>query len=129
MQPPDALIKQRHHVAALLGDGRQSGTSGWPSILNASPEARPAAAWRCCRPATRSASISTRARADILISKEEIAKRRATLKEGGYRVPDTRRRGRRSQRAMVDQLSEGMVLKGAVKFQDVAHKFTPRDSH
>ena len=61
MQPPAALIKKGVTALACIGDGRQSGTSGSPSILNASPEAAVGGGWRCCKPATASASISTRA--------------------------------------------------------------------
>jgi hypothetical protein len=58
MQPPAYLIKKGVCRLPCIGDGRQSGTSGSPSILNASPEAASAAGWRCSRPATRCASTS-----------------------------------------------------------------------
>ena len=69
--------------------------------------------------------------ADILISEDELAERRAAL-EQGRRLPVSgaaRRRGRRSSAAMVDQLADGMVLKPAVKYQRVAQTCVPRDNH
>ena len=59
MQPPDHLIKRGILALPCIGDGRQSGTSGSPSILNASPKLRRVVVWLCCKPMTRSASIST----------------------------------------------------------------------
>ena len=119
MQPPAALIKQRRRSLPCIGDGRQSGTSGTPSILNASPEAAAGGGLApCCRPATASASISTRARADILLSPRSWTKRRAELEaQGGYAYPASQTPWQEIQRAMVDQLSDGMVLKPAVKYQ------------
>jgi dihydroxy-acid dehydratase len=65
-------------------------------------------------------------RVDILISAEEIEKRRKTMKEV---IPPNQTPWQEIFRSITDQLSEGMVLKPAVKYRDVAHKFVPRDSH
>ncbi len=59
MQPPAALIKRGITSLPCIGDGRQSGTSGSPSILNASPEAATGGGLALLRPATACASIST----------------------------------------------------------------------
>ena len=69
--------------------------------------------------------------ADILISKAELAERRAALaKHGGYKFPPSQTPWQEIQRGMVDQLSDGMVLKPAVKYQRVAQKMgIPRDNH
>ena len=68
--------------------------------------------------------------ADILISKAELARRRAALeKQGGFPYPVSQTPWQEIQRAMVDQLADGMVLKPAVKYQRVAQKFIPRDNH
>ena len=52
MQPPAALLLQGINALPTMGDGRQSGTSGSPSILNVSPEAVVAAGSRCWRAGT-----------------------------------------------------------------------------
>ena len=69
--------------------------------------------------------------ADILISDEELAQRRAALQDGGgYPYPAHQTPWQEIQRSMVDQLSKGMVLKPAVKYRDVAHtQGVPRDNH
>jgi dihydroxy-acid dehydratase len=68
--------------------------------------------------------------ADILVSAEELAARTALLqKNGGYHYPPSQTPWQEIQRAMVDQLGSGMVLKPAVKYQRVAQKFVPRDNH
>jgi dihydroxy-acid dehydratase len=68
--------------------------------------------------------------ADILISDAELTARRAALqKDGGYRYPPSQTPWQEIQRAMVDQLADGMVLEPAVKYQRVAQKFIPRDNH
>ena len=92
---------------------------------------RPAAASRSCRPATASASTSTSARPTSCISDEELAERRADLAgRGGFTYPTSQTPWQEIQRGMVDQLSEGMVLKPAVKYQKVAQAFgVPRDNH
>jgi len=68
--------------------------------------------------------------ANILISDAELAERRAALeKHGGYKYPASQTPWQEIQRAMVDQLADGMVLRPAVKYQRVAQKFVPRDNH
>ena len=68
--------------------------------------------------------------ADILIAAEELAARRTALeKNGGYQYPPSQTPWQEIQRNMVDQLSAGMVLKPAVKYQRVAQKSVPRDNH
>jgi dihydroxy-acid dehydratase len=68
--------------------------------------------------------------ADILIAVDELAARRTALeKSGGYQYPPSQTPWQEIQRSMVDQLSAGMVLKPAVKYQRVAQKSVPRDNH
>jgi dihydroxy-acid dehydratase len=68
--------------------------------------------------------------ADILISKEELAKRRAALQKHPYHYPDNQTPWQEIQRGMVEQFDEGMVLKPAVKYQRVAQASgVPRDNH
>ena len=130
MQPPAALIKQGVTSLACIGDGRQSGTSGSPSILNASPEAAAGGGLALLKTGDQVRIDLNKGSADILISAAELAARRAALeKSGGYQYPASQTPWQEIQRAMVDQLADGMVLAPAVKYQRVAQKSVPRDNH
>jgi dihydroxy-acid dehydratase len=130
MQPPAALIKRGITSLPCIGDGRQSGTSGSPSILNASPEAAANGALALLRTGDRIRIDLNKGTADMLIPDAEIAERRAALeKAGGFKFAESQTPWQEIQRAMVDQLADGMVLKPAVKYQRVAQKFVPRDNH
>ncbi len=130
MQPPAALIKRGVTSLPCVGDGRQSGTSGSPSILNASPEAAAGGGLALLKTGDRVRIDLTKGTADILISDAELTARRAALdNSGGYRYPPSQTPWQEIQRAMVDQLGGGMVLAPAVKYQRVAQKSVPRDSH
>jgi xylonate dehydratase len=129
MQPPAALIKNGITSLPCIGDGRQSGTSGSPSILNASPEAAANGGIAVLKTGDRVRIDLGRGTADILISKAELSRRKAALlKNGGYRFPASQTPWQEIQRGIVDQLAEGMVLKPAVKYQRVAQKSVPRDN-
>jgi dihydroxy-acid dehydratase len=130
MQPPAALIKKGVTSLPCIGDGRQSGTSGSPSILNASPEAAANGGLALLKTGDRIRIDLRKGTADILISKAELARRRAALqKRGGFRYPASQTPWQEIQRSMVDQLAEGMVLKPAVKYQRVAQNGVARDNH
>jgi xylonate dehydratase len=130
MQPPAALIKQGVTSLACVGDGRQSGTSGSPSILNASPEAAVGGGLALIKTGDRLRIDLNNGTADIVISAAELAARRAALqKNGGYHYPESQTPWQEIQRAVVDQLDSGMVLQPAVNYQRVAQRFVPRDSH
>lgn len=131
MQPPAALLKKGVHALPCIGDGRQSGTSGSPSVLNASPEAAVGGGLALLRDGDRVRIDLKKGSADILISKDELESRRqALVKDGGYAFPEHQTPWQEIQRAMVDQLADGMVLKPAVKFQRIAQMMgVPRDNH
>ena len=130
MQPPAALIKRGVTSLPCLGDGRQSGTSGSPSILNASPEAAVGGGLALLKNGDHVRIDLKKGTADMLISAGELAERRAALKKnGGYHYPPSQTPWQEIQREMVDQLSDGMVLEPAVRFQRVAQKFVPRNNH
>ncbi len=130
MQPPAALIKRDVTALPCVGDGRQSGTSGSPSILNASPEAAVGGGLALLKTGDRVRIDLNKGTADMLISPAELAERAVALKKnGGYRYPPSQTPWQEIQRAMLDQLGGGMVLEPAVKFQRVAQKFVPRDNH
>ena len=131
MQPPAALLKRGVHSLPCIGDGRQSGTSGSPSILNASPEAAAGGGLALLRNGDRVRIDLKQGRADILIDDEELSRRRADLAaQGGFRYPGHQTPWQEIQRGIVDQLSEGMVLKPAVKYRRIAQeKGVPRNNH
>src|SRR5882724_7292954 len=131
MQPPAALIKRGIHSLPCIGDGRQSGTSGSPSILNASPEAAAGGGLALLKTGDRVRIDLNKGEANILISDAELAARRAELeRQGGYHFPPSQTPWQDIQRSMVDQLAQGMVLKPAVKYQKVAQTYgVPRDNH
>ncbi len=130
MQPPGALIKRGITSLPCIGDGRQSGTSGSPSILNASPEAAAGGGLAIIRTGDRVRIDLNKGTANLLISKDELAKRYAALeKAGGFPYPEHQTPWQEIFRSMTDQLSDGMVLKPAVKYQGVAQKHVPRDNH
>ncbi|WP_086675079.1 IlvD/Edd family dehydratase [Amycolatopsis pretoriensis] len=131
MRPPAELIKRGIHELPCLGDGRQSGTSGSPSILNASPEAAAGGGLAVLRTGDRVRIDLAAGTADVLIPGEELALRHKELAEaGGYPVPDAQTPWQEIQRSMVDQLCDGMVLRPAVAYQRIAKtKGIPRDNH
>jgi dihydroxy-acid dehydratase len=131
MRPPDYLIKKGIHALACIGDGRQSGTSGSPSILNASPEAAAGGNLAILRTGDRVRIDLNKGQANILISDEEIAKRRQDLESmGGYKFPKHQTPWQEIQRGLVGQLGDGAILKPAEKYQRIAQAHgVPRDNH
>ena len=131
MQPPAALIEAGIHELPCIGDGRQSGTSGSPSILNASPEAAVGGGLALLQTGDRIRIDLRRGTADMLVSEEELARRRQALQAaGGYRYPESQTPWQELQRQSVGQLETGAVLEPAVKYQRLAQtKGVPRHSH
>jgi xylonate dehydratase len=130
MQPPAALIKRGITSLPCIGDGRQSGTSASPSIINASPEAATGGGLALLRTGDRVRIDLNKGTANMLVSEAELAQRRTALeKQGGYQQPPNQTPWQEIQRGMVDQLAAGMVLKPAVKYHGLAQKSVPRDNH
>ena len=130
MQPPAKLIRKGVTELPCIGDGRQSGTSGSPSILNASPEAATGGGLALLKTGDRVRIDLTKRTANILISKAEYERRRRALMKQGYKIPASQTPWQEIQRGMVDELSNGMVLKPAVKYQRIdKSKGVPRDNH
>ncbi|MET3897131.1 dihydroxy-acid dehydratase [Devosia sp. UYZn731] len=131
MRPPNYLIKKGITALACIGDGRQSGTSGSPSILNASPEAAAGGNLAILRTGDRVRIDLNKGSANILIADEEIAKRRADLESmGGYKYPKHQTPWQEIQRGIVGQLGDGAILKPAEKYQRIAQtEGIPRDNH
>ncbi|MDF2618651.1 MAG: Dihydroxy-acid dehydratase [Xanthobacteraceae bacterium] len=131
MRAPDYLIKAGIHSLPCIGDGRQSGTSGSPSILNASPEAAAGGGLALLRTGDRVRIDLKRNSADMLVPEEELERRRQELAaEGGYHYPAHQTPWQEIQRALVGQLETGAVLEPAVRYQRIAQtKGMPRDNH
>jgi dihydroxy-acid dehydratase len=131
MRTPAYLLKKGIRALPCIGDGRQSGTSGSPSILNASPEAANNGGLALLRTGDRVRIDLNKRTANILISDEELEQRRKELMAaGGYKYPESQTPWQEIQRSLVNEMSEGAVLKNAVKYQRIAEtKGIPRDNH
>ncbi|MDR6114511.1 MULTISPECIES: IlvD/Edd family dehydratase [unclassified Sphingomonas] len=131
MRPPAYLITEGVHSLPCIGDGRQSGTSGSPSILNASPEAAAMGGLALIETGDRVRIDLNKGTANILISDEELAERRKTLAAaGGYKYPASQTPWQEIQRSVVGQMSTGAILEGAEKYQRIAQtQGLPRDNH
>ncbi len=131
MRAPTTLLERGIRSLPCVGDGRQSGTSGSPSILNASPEAAAGGGLAILKNGDKVRVDLNTGALNVLLPEAEIAKRRAALAAaGGYKIPESQTPWQEIFRANTDQLAQGMVLKGAVKFQRIAKtKGIPRDNH
>jgi dihydroxy-acid dehydratase len=125
MQPPDALLKRGITSLPTLGDGRQSGTSDSPSILNCSPESAAGGGLAWLRTGDRIRVDLAAGTCDMLVSGEEIARRKT---EGLPPVPESATPWQELYRSTVGQLDSGAVMEMAVKYRGVAKK-TPRHNH
>jgi dihydroxy-acid dehydratase len=131
MRAPAYLIREGIHNLPCVGDGRQSGTSASPSILNASPEAAVGGGLALLRSGDRVRIDLRRGEANMLVSAEELETRRKELEaRGGYPVPPSQTPWQEIQRAVVGQLETGAVLENAVKYQRLAQTVgVPRHNH
>ncbi|SOB86427.1 dihydroxy-acid dehydratase [Sphingomonas guangdongensis] len=131
MRPPAQLIAQGVHSLPCLGDGRQSGTSGSPSILNASPEAAAMGGLALLQNGDRVRIDLREGTADMLVADDELARRRAALTAaGGYAYPASQTPWQEIQRSLVGQMETGAILEGAEAYQRIAQtRGLPRDNH
>jgi dihydroxy-acid dehydratase len=131
MRPPAYLIKQGVTALACIGDGRQSGTSGSPSILHASPEAATGGAIALLRTGDRVRIDLNTGQANVLIPDEELAERRKAFEAaGGFKYPPSQTPWQEMQRSMVGELETGAVLEPAVKYHRIIDTYgLPRDNH
>jgi dihydroxy-acid dehydratase len=127
MLPPDKLVKQGITVLPTIGDGRQSGTSGSPSLLNASPEAAVGGGLALLKTGDTVRIDLKQRRADIKISDEELARRRAA-----WKAPELTNQSpwQEIYRRYVGQLSTGGCLDFATRYQKIDETFgVPRHNH
>jgi len=131
MRAPVQLIQQGVHVLPCIGDGRQSGTSGSPSILNASPEAAVGGGLAILRTGDRIRVDLRKCQVNVLLPEAQLQKRYEELQAaGGYVYPQSQTPWQEMQRAAVGQIESGAVLEPAVKYQRIARtKGTPRHNH
>ena len=131
MRAPDYLIKRGITSLACIGDGRQSGTSGSPSILNASPEAAAGGGLALLKTGDKVRIDLGKGTADMLISEEELGERRRALEAaGGFPYPDHQSPWQEIQRGLVGQMETGACLDMATAYQRIAQtKGLPRDNH
>ena len=125
MQPSDELIKKGIKELPCIGDGRQSGTSGSPSILNASPESAVGGGLAWLKTGDIIRIDLNKCSADMIVDNEEIEKRK---KEGVPYYPASQTPWQEIYRKNVSQIDKGAVMEDAVKFQDVK-KDLPRNNH
>ena len=131
MRPSAALLRRGVHALPCMGDGRQSGTSGSPSILNASPEAAAGGGLALLKTGDRVRVDLKRGEVNVLVSEDELRRRRKALDDaGGYPTPASQSPWQELQRAWVGQLASGAVLEPAVKHQRLAQTIgVPRHNH
>lgn len=130
MRPPAYLLVKGVEALPCIGDGRQSGTSGSPSILNASPEAADGGGLALLRTGDRVRIDLNKCTADMLVPLNELADRAHHLAgQGGYGIPESQTPWQELFREKVGRFDEGMTLDGATEYQDVARKHVPRDNH
>jgi dihydroxy-acid dehydratase len=131
MRPPAALILAGVHALPCVGDGRQSGTSGSPSILNASPEAAVGGGLALLKSGDRVRIDLNTHEANMLVSDAELERRKSELAaNGGYEFPESQTPWQEIQRAYVGQVEDGAVLEGMDKYQKLAQLIgVPRHNH
>jgi dihydroxy-acid dehydratase len=129
MRPPAYLLKQGIHALPCMGDGRQSGTSGSPSILNAAPEAADGGGLALVQTGDMLRIDLRKCTADMLVDDATLRERAEKLVNGSIEVPESQTPWQEIFREKVQPFHEGMTLKGADKYQDIARKYMPRDNH
>ncbi len=131
MRAPAALIRAGIDALPCIGDGRQSGTSGSPSILNAAPEAAIGGGLALLRTGDRIRIDLLKRTADMIVPEAELGDRRAALEAaGGYDIPPPQTPWQEIHRSITGQYPGGAVIETAVPYQRIAQtRGLPRDSH
>jgi len=127
MQPPDDLIKAGIDELPVAGDGRQSGTSGSPSILHISPESAIGGGLALLKTGDMIRLDLNKRTLDIQIDDKEMERRRASYVQQELQSQTP---WQEMFRSMTGQLENGMVLESAVKYQRISQtRGLPRDNH
>ena len=128
MRPPSYLLEQGVHSLPCIGDGRQSGTSGSPSILNASPEAADGGGLALLENNDMIRVDLNKCTVDVLIGDAELKIRKERL-DDSFLKPESQTPWQDIFREKVNPFSQGMTLKGADKHRNIAERHLPRDNH
>ena len=128
MRPPSYLLEQGVHSLPCIGDGRQSGTSGSPSILNASPEAADGGGLALLENNDMVRVDLNKCTVDVLIDDAELKIRKERL-DDSFLKPESQTPWQDIFREKVNPFSQGMTLKGADKHRNIAERHLPRDNH
>ena len=128
MRPPSYLLEKGIHSLPCIGDGRQSGTSGSPSILNASPEAADGGGLALLKNNDMIRVDLNKFTVDVLIDDAELKSRKENL-DDSFLKPESQTPWQDIFREKVNPFSEGMTLKGADKHKNIAAHHVPRDNH
>ena len=128
MRPPSYLLEKGIHSLPCIGDGRQSGTSGSPSILNASPEAADGGGLALLENNDMVRVDLNKCTVDVLIDDAELKIRKEKL-DDSFLKPESQTPWQDIFREKVNPFSQGMTLKGADKHRDIAERHLPRDNH
>ena len=130
MRAPSYLLKKGIKALPCVGDGRQSGTSGSPSILNASPEAADGGGLALLQNGDRVRIDLAKCTADMLVDDAVLkARAEAIMAAGGYPVPESQSPWQEIFREYVGRFDEGMTLRGATNYKDISRTHMPRDNH
>ena len=130
MRAPAYLLKQGIDALPCIGDGRQSGTSGSPSILNAAPEAADGGGLALLQTGDVIRIDLNDCTADMLVETEELKRRAAAFEaEGGYPSPVSQSPWQQYFRELVQSFDQGMTLRDAPEYRDITSKHLPRDNH
>jgi len=130
MRPPSYLLKAGITSLPCIGDGRQSGTSGSPSILNASPEAADGSGLALLQTGDMVRVDLSACTVNVKLSDDELEARRKQLDaNGGFKIPENQTPWQQYFREKVQPFNEGMVLEDAPAYKAIAQKFTPRNNH
>jgi dihydroxy-acid dehydratase len=128
MRPPSYLLKRGINSLPCVGDGRQSGTSGSPSILNAAPEAAAGGGLALVQTGDMVRIDLNACTTNILISDDALQSRRAALPENAHRAT-AQTPWQEIFQEKVRQFDDGMLLEGSEKHKDIAARHVPRDNH
>ena len=126
MQPPDALIRRGVQWLPTLGDGRQSGTSDSPSVLNVSPESAAGGGLVWLRTGDTIRIDLTERTCNALVDDAEIERRRAEDPEPA--IPASNTPWEELFREKTGQLGEGGVMDFALKYRGTSRSL-PRHNH
>ena len=129
MRAPSYLIKKGVEALPCVGDGRQSGTSGSPSILNAAPEAAAGGGLALLKNGDMVRIDLNTCTANMLVPLDELADRARELEENGYPHPESQTPWQQYFRELTGQFDKGMTLRDAENYRDISRKGLPRDSH